>query len=79
MNPKDVRILFLEPATMSPYLQKGLGRCDEVKDLEMGRYSGSSRWPSVISRSFQEGGRRARVRGDVRTEAGSTGWAIAMP
>lgn len=52
MNPKVVHILFPEPVNMSPYMQKGLGRCDEVKDLGMGSYSGSSRWPSVISRSL---------------------------
>lgn len=47
-NPKDVRILFPEPAYMSPYMQKGLGRCDEVRDLGMGSSSGSPGWPSVI-------------------------------
>lgn len=44
---------------MSPYVEKGVGRGDQVKDLEMGDYSELSVWAlNVISVCIR--GRRGR-------------------
>lgn len=50
------------PVNVSPPIAKGLCRCDEVKDLEMGGGPGLSEWPHVIRGSLGEGSRTLGVR-----------------
>lgn len=73
MPPKDIHSLI--PRTWECYLmsQKGLGRWDQVKDLEMGDYHGLPRRvlnviTGVLIREI--GGRSESEEGNVIMEAG---------
>lgn len=50
--------------------KKGLGRCDSVKNVEMGDGPGSSRWVDIVTRVLLRRGRGSQGRGAASAGSG---------